>query len=203
MADERKQIKAKKIIDVAHPGQSAPSPNSKSVIISHHPMLQDPMVNAEKSSETTVIEEVKATRAARPVLQPGADLSPAEKSDDEAKADAPQVADDAEPASKAEVDSEEAKSKQPGTGKAVPTDQDTVIIEDDADTKRRTEIQEIIDEKKYYLPIVTVETKRTKQFVIGGIILSIVLALAWADIALDAGLIHIGGLKSLTHFFSS
>jgi hypothetical protein len=36
-----------------------------------------------------------------------------------------------------------------------------------------------------------------------GVVLAIVLALAWADIALDAGLIQINGVKPVTHFFSN
>jgi hypothetical protein len=36
-----------------------------------------------------------------------------------------------------------------------------------------------------------------------GILLVVVLAVAWVDIALDAGLVEIGNVKPMTHFFSN
>jgi hypothetical protein len=36
-----------------------------------------------------------------------------------------------------------------------------------------------------------------------GVLLSLVLILAWADIALDAGIIQLGNVKPVTHFFSN
>jgi hypothetical protein len=64
-------------------------------------------------------------------------------------------------------------------------------------------IQKLIDSKQYNLSINTVEKRKSKHFVILGVILSLVLAAAWADIALDAGLVHIHGVKPVTHFFSN
>ena len=71
------------------------------------------------------------------------------------------------------------------------------------ETKRQAAIDKLTDNKKYYLPINAVEKRRSRRFVILGIILSLLLILAWADIALDSGLIHINGIKPLTHFFSN
>jgi hypothetical protein len=36
-----------------------------------------------------------------------------------------------------------------------------------------------------------------------GIVLAVVLAVAWVDVALDAGLIQLGSVKPVTHFFSN
>lgn len=64
-------------------------------------------------------------------------------------------------------------------------------------------IQKLIVSKKYVLPINSVEKRRSRRFVMLGIVLSLVLLVAWADVALDAGLIHVGGIKPVTHFFSN
>ena len=42
-----------------------------------------------------------------------------------------------------------------------------------------------------------------KRFVALGVLLSILLLLAWADIALDAGLVKVNSVKPVTHFFSN
>ena len=41
---ESKKSEGKKIIDVAHPGKSSPSENSKSVIVNKREIMKDPMV---------------------------------------------------------------------------------------------------------------------------------------------------------------
>lgn len=65
------------------------------------------------------------------------------------------------------------------------------------------EIQKLVDSKKYFLPINAVERRRSKRFIALGVVLSLILALAWLNIALDAGLIEIPGVKPFTHFFST
>ena len=66
----------------------------------------------------------------------------------------------------------------------------------------QAELQKIVVSKEYFLPINAVEKRRTKRFSILGIILILLLAVAWADLSLDAGIISIHGIKPLTHFFS-
>lgn len=69
--------------------------------------------------------------------------------------------------------------------------------------KRDAAVQELIDSRKYELPINAVEKRKTKHFVVLGVLLAILLVLVWIDIAADAGLIHISGIKPVTHFFSN
>jgi hypothetical protein len=64
-------------------------------------------------------------------------------------------------------------------------------------------VQKLVDGKKYFLPINAVEQRRSKRFVIAGVLLSLLLLIAWADIALDAGLIDLPNVKPVTHFFSN
>lgn len=75
--------------------------------------------------------------------------------------------------------------------------------EDDKQAKHQAAIEKLVDSKKYYLPINTIEKRRSKHFAIVGILISLLLIVAWADVALDAGLIHVKGIKPVTHFFSN
>lgn len=64
-------------------------------------------------------------------------------------------------------------------------------------------INKLVESKQYFLPINSVEKRRSKRFVSLGILLSLLLIIAWADIALDAGIINLSGSIPHTHFFSS
>ena len=210
MSEEKKPTsKPKKIIDVAHPGDSAPSPNSKSVIITHRPTIQDPMMNAaEKPADTEDSTEPAApsdvAHSAHTVLQPLTAPEPAEESEPEVEAE-PKT-EEPKPAEKPETDAKPPEASGTGTDAKLGTKdiqtEAQMAASDDAETKRQADLQVLVDSKKYYLPINTLETKRTKQFVLVGVLLSLILIIAWADIALDAGLIHIGNLKAVTHFFN-
>jgi hypothetical protein len=70
-------------------------------------------------------------------------------------------------------------------------------------TKSDAHIEKLIEDKTYFLPINSVEKRRARRFVVLGILLSLVLVVAWVDVALDAGLIKLGNVKPVTHFFSS
>lgn len=85
---------------------------------------------------------------------------------------------------------------------ALVTEKD-LADEEDEDDEYAKNIQKLVTEKRYFLPINTQEKRRTKHFIILGVILILLLAAAWADIALDAGLIHLDGVKPLTHLFSN
>jgi hypothetical protein len=76
-------------------------------------------------------------------------------------------------------------------------------VDETTAAKHAADVQAMVSKQTYYLPINSVERQRTKHFVIGGLLLSLILVLIWLDIALDAGLIQLGDTKSVTHFFSS
>lgn len=68
--------------------------------------------------------------------------------------------------------------------------------------ERAAELQKLADSHKYYLPINQVEKRRNRRAVWLGVFIIVLLGLAWADVALDAGLVTIPGVKAPTHFFS-
>jgi len=85
---------------------------------------------------------------------------------------------------------------------ALVTENDLAVQEDENDAYDEN-IQKLVTEKRYFLPINSQEKRRTKRFIILGVVLILLLAVAWTDIALDAGLIHLHGIKPLTHLFSN
>ncbi|MEK7059719.1 MAG: hypothetical protein AAB971_03110 [Patescibacteria group bacterium] len=221
MAEKGKASDSKPIVDVAHPGKSAPSTNSKSVIVSNRPMLKDPMM----------VDDSADLQAKPDALIEGASKPPSTKDDDKsskgkdqsptatiteiaaiAAADKPaEPVKEAEDDSKADkqdedtmTDSDEAKEK--AVGKAEDKDtapENQLAIEDSKAAAHDVAVQKLSESKKYFLPINTVEKRRSKHFVILGVVISILLALTWVDIALDASLIKIPGVKPVTHLFSN
>lgn len=195
--------------DIDKPGKSAPSATSKPVIVSNRPLLKDPMVVDENTaSKTEESEKEELAHATGPKVKPlGA---PIKGDDDGTENKADQAAEDkgsapepkTEPQEEAPAgDNSQPTESQPAAGKETqPKSDDTKAAEQvrhDADT------QKLIDSGKYELPINSVEKRKTKRFVVLGVLLAILLTLAWIDIAADAGLIQINGVKPVTHFFSN
>jgi len=258
MAKAKGPVTGRTIIDVAHPGQSAPAGNSKSVIVSNRPLLKDPMMvdkattpdddslakvsnkSSAEPSTAPLLEPVKIEKtaekpasvddslsdepaASEPVEPPKSVKPPIDESEDKApKETAEEVADTPEPKTEKPDQSDQPVPPKPSEPEAKPADTKTddkpdesssaskdkdkpeiPVDTSDKEAEHQAVIDKLADSKKYYLPINTVEKRRSRRFVVLGIVLSLLLALAWADIALDAGLIHINNVKPLTHFFSN
>jgi hypothetical protein len=266
-----KPAAAKPIVDVIHPGKSAPSGNSKSVIISSRPLLKDPMMLGDEAkpaednpsnsppakvtnsdlnpdsdktdrrpptapllesempdetpesakpvpppgpaaepkpelkpkSEEVVKPPQPAASAAKPAVdgdKPDDDKPAAPDDDDKAQ---PTTAQPTAPTTADNPESAEADANADETGQPAKGSAQQLEAEATAKAKHQAAIEKLADSKQYYLPINTIEKLRSRRFVAFGIILSLLLIVAWADIALDAGLIQIHGLKPITHFFSN
>jgi len=104
-----------------------------------------------------------------------------------------------------EIDKEEVPSKDFEDIESGDTiaDPDEEVKKAEEDLAKDEAMQKMVDSKQFYLPINAIEQRRTQRFIALGVVFSIILALAWLDISLDAGLINLGGIKSVTHFFSS
>lgn len=210
------------LTDVAKPGKSSPSPTSRPVIVTHRPILKDPMVNHEDESPKPDKPTLKAPskRAAEleslsipklPVeTEDAPDESTTQHEDMPSKESAPAPKKEADTTASEVADKDDAKVDTPDD--AVPTppldakaarpdDEDEVALA--AQEKHVANVQKLIETKKYFLPINSVEKRRAKHTLILGIGVSILLLLAWANIALDAGLITIDGVEPVTHFFST
>lgn len=109
------------------------------------------------------------------------------------------------PAAQTSVPDEEKDIDGDGDGQLAPNqsvDQAKRKAEDEKLAKI-AEQEKIIDSKQYYLPINSVERhRRSLDRTIFILMLVLVLALVWLDIVMDAGILKIGGIQPLTHFFA-
>lgn len=186
---------AKPIEDVARPGKSAPAETSKPVIVTNRPIIKDPMVVEDKTEAPAEPTTAKIAGSSRIKLQPLTPETPEPEPEPEKTDDGP-----AEPEPETETETTESEADEGDKG----TSPDLAAAEKEAAeaAKRDTELQKLVDSKRYFLPINSVEKRRSKRFVALGIVLSLLLLAAWVNIALDAGLIEIPGIKPVTHFFS-
>lgn len=206
------------IFDVAKPGsQTASSATSRPVIVSNRPIMHDPMVTT--SSIDIPQEEPASPIATKIVLKPlsGSQDSLSEKetamdgiipvpATTAPKQDAVLPAEKpASPSSKKSVDEPAEPEPDAETGSDVldmdktQLQKETAALE--AEAKRKEELDKIVEEKTYFLPINSVEKRRSKQVFAVGVIVSILLGLLWLNLALDSGIITIDGLKPLTDIF--
>jgi hypothetical protein len=222
--------------DIEQPGKSAPAPTSKPVIVTHRPIMKDPMmVEDDEPAEKVAKEDLAHTAGPKlePLTKPAEEpkTEPKAASDEKPTVESPAEEDkQAEPAppqpsepSKSEPEKPtepERPETQTAAASGSPTDeekppagkpgsQDTPGPDQksDAEAARKKEqakaIEKLVASGKYELPINAVEKRKARHFVILGFLLAILLALAWADIALDAGLIKVNGINPVTHFFSN
>lgn len=201
MADSKKPTPGKPIADVAHPGQSAPSTSSRPVIVTNRPLLKDPMVVAEDTeTEVKTIEaEAKKTDKAATITAP-----------DQPKIEPPEthVTESSEKLEKDEAETkpdETVAKDEPKDSTVESTPDPTAEIE--AEAKKQAEhddtIQKLVDSKQYFLPINTVEKRRSKRFVALGMLVSLLLIMAWVDIAADSGILTVAAGLPHTHLFSN
>ena len=184
--------------------------------------MKDPMMVADKpSEEEKVTVTVTSKTSLKPKLQPitapeakeesspsEAEVKPAEADEKPAIA-APEPAKEA-PEAKTPAEPVEPKSEtEPATLPSSDVREGDVIKDPakEADEQERVEtekamaIQKLVDSKEFFLPINSVEKRRTKRVVAAGVVLSIALALVWLNMSLDAGLLEIPGVQPVTHFF--
>ena len=127
----------------------------------------------------------------------------APKSDDKPPESPPESKPESAPApDDADSDADDDAAGDSDAKKTGPSDEE-LEAEAQAKAKHDEAVQKLIDGKQYFLPINAVEKRRTKNFVLLGLVVSLLLILAWGDIALDAGLITVPGVKPVTHFFSN
>lgn len=124
-----------------------------------------------------------------------------DESEDEAKKSDDKDSDDEE--SKDE-DKDKSKSENSGDNKSPEkNDLDELAKEEAKKAEHDANVQKIIDSKTYELPITTEETRRSTRMTLLGVLLAIILGVAWIDVALDAGLIQLAGVPHTTYFSQS
>lgn len=208
-----KSAKPKKppvVADVAHPDTSAP-PDTSKPIITHRPMIKDPMMVDDAGKAEIQAAEPKTEEKLQP-SKPGGEtrLTPLNaKADDkdgkeedkqEPPADPEPAAPDTSAPDAPEPDGDAGEDKtKPLAAKEAKEAKAAGPTKDEEDAQ----IEKLVESRKYFLPINAVEHRRSTRFAVAGVILALILAVAWVDVALDAGLIRLGGVKPVTHLFSN
>jgi hypothetical protein len=181
--------KKKVIVPVSEPSADAPT-TAKSVSVNDTsdttevPVVAADSIPAVKPAEVPSVEPESSTVEKESDKEPVKEAAPPKPAAAEAPAEPT-----AKPADEAEEDSAD-------TDTVPPPDEKQLAAEAAAAAK----IADLVKQEKYVLPINAVERRRSKQIVVAGLLLIILLALVWLDLAADAGFIHMPGLP-LTHFF--
>lgn len=204
------------IIDVLPANDSPPDENSRSVIITKRPLMRDPMMAAPASDTTTeseanapndsVAEPIKAAPLSvshQLVITPPSSSVSAQP----AVVGSPQamkpIADVVAPETPALISTEPvvAQAEDKPEPKLNPLNQEAVVAQaEDIEAQRQAKIAALVDSQQYFLPVDGVELKQARYFVALGAVLIIGLAVAWADLTLDAGLVAVQGLPHTTFF---
>lgn len=217
MANKKQPVTG--VFDIAKPGRSglAASATTKPVIISNRPVMQDPMMVSDATSNDD--------RATAPVLKPTKKvvIQPLHEGvvPEEPAAPAPTTPEPVVAKSQlvtAEISiptvkkpepapaEEPEQPKEPAEKVAQPVSPLSKDEQSEADTQktqaRVARLEKLIEDEQYFLPINTVEERRSRRLAILGLILIIVLSLAWYDSALDAGLVPNTYNLPHTTFFS-
>ena len=194
----------KKIMDVSKPGQSSPDISARPVVITHHPMVQDPMVKENEKPENNkavIAEESKQEPAmhSEKIIKPVSEDVDAEQPsvdevtrDDDAKSTA-------QTSEKEDLETEETKqeaeqAEQSAVVDAV-TDQATIDRKNknelsDAEKAKQEQVQKLIAEKKYFVPIAQVSHRRNQRTTI--ILVMLIVIVAGVYLAMDAGVLDVG-----------
>jgi hypothetical protein len=200
MATESKETKEAKIVDVSQPGKTAPAGTSRPIIVGHKMLQQDPMISEDKAATVpepgkTEDKPAEAAPAAAPrnnkVIAPLTESkSEDEPPEPEAKTEEPKP-EEPKPEETKEEGSEPAKADGSAVVDAVIEQAGAKRKQDqesEADKKRQAELEKLIEEKKYFVPIGQVRRRRNTRW--GITILLLLVIIAGAYLALDAGLIQ-------------
>lgn len=215
MAETKKPLSNKSgTFDIVHPSKVPPaSATSRQIIIKHQPVA-DPMVTdatASPAKDETADAPLKPAKKvilkplhddvpvatathennqSTPTPVPAAEPEPvAEPAPAEPAAETePKPEPETKPAVEAKPESKpDAKAQPKDASKKDPTD-DTPAESDQEAIERQVKLQKMIDSQEFFLPIQTTEQRRNRVVAVIGILVIILLAVAWYDVALDAGL---------------
>ncbi|HET7320404.1 MAG TPA: hypothetical protein VFI84_02325, partial [Candidatus Saccharimonadales bacterium] len=164
------------------------------------PAATEEAVGAPEVAENVDVKPATPEPAAEE--QPEEELAPAEDKTPPTKPEEETEKIDEEPSEEPAEAKDEDKDGEDDVPEQAKSDPDAAAKEAERlAAEHAAAIQKLADGHEYYLPIETTESRKTKHFVILGALLILLLAAAWVDVALDAGLIQFGGLKPVTHFF--
>lgn len=206
-----------KVNDVAKPGETPSSPTSRPIITNRSGMIkQDPMVSGKPDDEENKDDQLEDKDSGKITKKAELNIKPAESAED-----AEQVEEEKpEPAEKQdtppeETNSEEEKSAEEKTETsagqsddgAEPSTSESAAIDSlatnaeakkassktaEEEQKKAEKIQELVNSKKYYVPIVEGGHKASSQRFATWLLLFLLVVAIGVYLAIDAGYIDIG-----------
>lgn len=214
MAEDNK--KPNQVFDVAKPGKTPASSTSRPVIVGHGPMLKDPMVNEEEKEDSRqTAPKISGGTIGEKVVEPpkkeDSDSVKESSKEDKATEESPEKTEEKKAeeqttstdsiTEKIEEKEEDSSNKTDNVNNDEDTKQDKNEVQavNKADTAkknpaqskedeaRQKEIEKLIEEKKYFVPIGQVAKKRNNTTAV--VALFIVLLAICGYLAVDAGLI--------------
>lgn len=218
--------KPKKIADINKPSTFPPSPNSRSIIISHGSIVNDDTIKNNQEDSNTNGLDLMSLASRQKVIEPlivtsiNQDKVKKRPKTEEDKLLKPASALEKKPEidNKDKINESEARASKSYPEDKSPTDtkvaidnntkseeeQKQLLLEQEAKEliEHETSISKLIEDRTYYLELnKELRKHNNKQFIIIGIIVCLLLALVWLDIALDSGIISNNFNLPHTNFF--
>ncbi len=202
---EEKTIDSDKVFDVAHPGESMPSATSRPVIITGRKPAGDPRVSpvGDKKEESNDENQETATDTGD---DSGMIMSAPKKNrieplhttitteEDEAE-DMPETQEESDdPKSADSTEEEDATQEIAEVASEVSTKKQTQAEQakkQEETEKKQAEIEALVNNKQYFVPINAVQKQRSMRFTLL-ILIIVLLAIVGVFAAVDAGLVDIG-----------
>ena len=201
-----KESKTNKTMDISKPGKTTPDTSSRPVLITHRPMVQDPMVKdntapsdiSDKKEEGSVVHGEKTIEPVTSQLVEDAESSEVSSEIDEIKE--PEVLDSIDDAKnnisvtnarpeKSETDSEQAEEEAivGAVADQATEDKRKDNKESDSEKAKQANIQKLIDDKTFFVKVGQVSRRRKRRILLAFVVVFAILVGGY--LAVDAGLI--------------
>lgn len=208
MPGTQEQTSSKKVFDVAKPSTTPANPTSRPLIVNHGPIAKDTTVvdkDTTPGDEGSIEEPKQAMLSKHAIIQPlesqesELNVVPEEKIEEEIPQEQPKEEQPEEVKPKEEQPEEAEKPELKNLSEA----QLKKIEEEEQkrQQERDAQIDQLVGTGKYFLPINSVEKRKNRRIVLAGIVLCLLLAVVWYDVALDAGIVSNILKLPHTHFF--
>ena len=229
MSDEDKTPAVeKKVFDVAKPSTTPAEANSKHIIVNHGPMMHDNTLvgqgngsDMEEVKDSSQESHLPASTHALEIKPLSNDLDTATPDKDKHGSSSAKTAEQ-DSAAPATEDTSPKHQSSDVSAESSPSTQDSQTTTDDdskskdkssneqaevekaakAEAERDARISGYVESGQYFLSINKVEERKNRQLVIVGIVVAVLLAVVWLDVALDAGIISNTYHLPHTNFFA-
>jgi hypothetical protein len=216
MASPNKPSSKKPVFDVSKPGKSAPNASSRPIIVGHK-IMQDPMVSSDNKEEDPEQKvDVRVSSSGKSVAPPSSSKAVIEPSSEEKEKPDPVSGNEKKPEGanseeqtdeKPETDSAETEGAGVEESPAAEKEDSSAVVDavvEQADSKKKKDemseqdkakqeaINELIDQKKYFVKISPAGRRRWPKIAILTLLFAMVFGGGGALLAADAGLIDLG-----------